>query len=117
MRPVLSTPRISKTNALARMVDVLADLGFEPEPPTGSRAVEIRLRHCPFIDLVDEHAEVICSLHLGLMQGALAAMNGPVTVDRLIPFAQPDLCVAHLTPVGAIGQRADTKQVGSGSGS
>lgn len=93
--------RVSKARALAGMVDILADLGFEPEAPASPRAVEIRLRHCPFIDLVDEHAEVICSLHLGLMQGALAAMNGPVTVDRLVPFAQPDLCVAHLASVGA----------------
>lgn len=88
--------RVSKSEALARAVDVLADLGFEPEPVTSSRTSEIRLRHCPFLDLVDEHAEVICSLHLGLMQGALAALRGPVTVDRLDPFVQPDLCVAHL---------------------
>ena len=32
------------------------------------------------------------------MQGALAQLGGPVTVDRLEPFAEPDLCVAHLSP-------------------
>jgi predicted ArsR family transcriptional regulator len=35
-------------------------------------------------------------VHLGLMQGALTAMRAPVTVDRLDPFVEPDLCVAHL---------------------
>jgi hypothetical protein len=32
------------------------------------------------------------------MQGALTAMRAPVTVDRLDPFVEPDLCVAHLAP-------------------
>lgn len=75
---------------------MLGELGFEPEPHKGARSTEIRLRHCPFLDLVGDHADVICSLRLGLMQGAMAQLNGPVTVDRLDPFAEPDLCVAHL---------------------
>ena len=87
----------SKTEALTRVVGVLADLGFEPEPVVGPRAKEIRLRHCPFLDLVDDHADVICSVHLGLMQGALAALNTTVTVERLDPFVEPNLCVARLT--------------------
>lgn len=91
--------RSTKTQALTRVVDVLADLGFEPEPHRGAHATQIRLRHCPFLDLVDKHADVICSLHLGLMQGALAVLDGPVTVDRLDPFVEPDLCVAHLASV------------------
>lgn len=60
------------------------------------RAREIRLRHCPFQNLAEQHGEVICSVHLGLMQGALSAMRAPVSVDRLDPFVEPDLCVAHL---------------------
>jgi predicted ArsR family transcriptional regulator len=90
----------SKAEALTRVVGVLTDLGFEPEPPGGGRSREIRLRHCPFLELVDEHADVICSVHLGLMQGALAAMKAPVTVDRLDPFVEPDLCVARLAATG-----------------
>jgi hypothetical protein len=38
----------------------------------------------------------VCSLHLGLMQGALARMRAPVTADRLQPFAEPSLCIAYL---------------------
>ena len=91
----------SRTAALTRVVDVLADLGFEPEPVAGPRAKEIRLRHCPFLDLVDDHADVICSVHLGLMQGALASLNTTVTVERLTPFAEPNLCVAHLASTAA----------------
>lgn len=87
---------VTKTAALTRLGTVLADLGFAPEPHSGGRSKDIRLRHCPFLDLVDDHAEVICAVHLGLMQGTLTALNGPVTVDRLDPFVEPDLCVAHL---------------------
>ena len=77
-------------------MELLAELGFEPEPADGRRTREIRLRHCPFQNLAEQHGEVICSVHLGLMQGALTAMRAPVTVDRLDPFVEPDLCVAHL---------------------
>lgn len=86
----------SKTRAVNELVELLAELGFEPEPAYSPRTREIRLRHCPFQNLAEEHGEVICSLHLGLMQGALSAMRAPVTVGRLDPFVEPDLCVAHL---------------------
>jgi predicted ArsR family transcriptional regulator len=86
----------TKTEVLTRVVAALDELGFEPEPHKGARSTEIRLRHCPFLDLVGDHGDVICSLHLGLMQGVMAQLNGPVTVDRLDPFVEPDLCVARL---------------------
>ena len=86
----------SKTRAVTELVELLAELGFEPEPADRPRTREIRLRHCPFQNLAEQHGEVICSVHLGLMQGALTAMRAPITVDRLDPFVEPDLCVAHL---------------------
>lgn len=83
------------SSAVSRVVGVLEDLGFEPEP-VAVDAREIRLRHCPFLDLVAANAKAICSLHLGLMQGAFASLDAQVTVDRLDPFVRPDLCVATL---------------------
>lgn len=35
--------------------------------------------------------------------GALETWAAPVSVDRLDAFVEPDLCLAHLTPVGAAG--------------
>ena len=95
--------RVTRGEALTSLTRMLDDLGFRPEPPTGPRDRTIRLRHCPFLELVDEagRAEVVCSLHLGLMRGALESEHAPVTVDRLEPFVEPDLCVAHLVPAGA----------------
>ncbi len=89
---------VKRGEALTHMTRVLSDLGFAPEAHSGPRDTTIRLRHCPFLGLVTgtDYSEVICSLHLGLMQGAFALLQGPVTVDGLDPFVEPDLCVAHL---------------------
>lgn len=92
--PVAATRAV----ALTRLTNLLDDLGFQPEQANASRARQIRLRHCPFLDLVDDHADIVCALHLGLMQGALSALDAPVTVDQLDRFVEPDLCVAHVAP-------------------
>lgn len=98
--------RPSRRQALDRLRQMLDTLAFAPEPPTAARDNTIRLQHCPFLavvgDPVSEHhhegqrTNVICSLHLGVMQGALAALDSPVTVERLVPFAEPDRCVVHV---------------------
>ena len=80
---------------VAALVAVLDDLGFAPEPRAGGR--QIGLRSCPFLDVARARPDVVCPLHLGLMQGALAASDAAVTVDRLEAFVEPDLCLAHLT--------------------
>jgi predicted ArsR family transcriptional regulator len=88
-------PKLSRAATVGAVVDVLDDLGFRPEPPT-SRATQIRIRHCPFQEVVKTHGSVICALHKGLMQGVLGTLNAPVTVTSLEPFVEPDLCVARL---------------------
>jgi predicted ArsR family transcriptional regulator len=86
--------------AIERLTDLLADLGFSPERRSGATDVgEIGLRSCPFLELARIRRDVVCPVHLGLMQGAMAAWDAPVTVDALTPFAEPDLCVAHLAPM------------------
>jgi predicted ArsR family transcriptional regulator len=77
-------------------VDLLGDLGFSPEHRPTDSGGQIGLRHCPFLDLVETQARVVCPLHLGLMQGAATALGASVTVERLEPFAEPDLCLVHL---------------------
>lgn len=78
-----------------KLVDLLDDLGFAPEPDAAG--TEIALRHCPFLELAKERPEVICPIHLGLMQGAMTAWDAPVTVDGLRPFVESDRCVAQLS--------------------
>lgn len=83
---------------------MLADLGFDPRPAGGDGPGppdRVWLRHCPFLELAEEHGSIVCPLHLGLMQGALAELRAPVSAVRLEPFAEPDACLAHLSATGA----------------
>ncbi len=81
-----------------QLVGLLDELGFEPERNHVVGAGQVGLRHCPFLELAENRSAVVCPIHLGLMQGALQSWNAPVTVDRLEPFAEPDLCLARLAP-------------------
>ncbi|MFD6322493.1 helix-turn-helix transcriptional regulator [Streptomyces sp. NPDC058442] len=108
---------VTGREAVDRLVALLADLGFDPVAPVapvapvnqagpvndGSDEVPdvIRLRHCPFLELAEEYRQIVCPLHLGLMKGALAALDAPVAAGRLVPFAEPDVCHAHFVPARA----------------
>lgn len=86
--------------AVDRLTDLLTELGFAPRKHRGTAGVEeIGLHNCPFLELADDRRDVVCPVHLGLMQGAMAAWEAPVTVDSLTPFVRPDMCVARLRPV------------------
>ncbi|MFG1677594.1 helix-turn-helix transcriptional regulator [Micromonospora sp. NPDC049282] len=87
--------------SVERLMHMLDELGFAPERAPGSDRPQIDLRQCPFLELAVSRSDVVCPVHLGLMQGAMQSWGSPVTVERLDPFVQPDLCVAHLTSIGA----------------
>jgi predicted ArsR family transcriptional regulator len=82
--------------ATRELVAALDDVGFQPEPRTLRHERQILLRHCPFREAAIEHEEVVCAVHLGLMQGMLAELDAPIVAERLDPFVEPSLCVAHL---------------------
>jgi predicted ArsR family transcriptional regulator len=75
---------------------ILDEVGFAPEAVADGAGYQLRLRQCPFREVAEAHQEVVCQLHLGLMQGVLDEMRAPVTAERLRPFAEPGLCVADL---------------------
>jgi predicted ArsR family transcriptional regulator len=80
-----------------RLIGLLDDLGFAPQRLEAHGETQVGLRHCPFLELAEGRSAVVCPIHLGLMQGALSTWRSPVTVDRLEPFVEPDLCLAHVT--------------------
>lgn len=90
---------ISRDDAVARLTTMLEDLDFAPEPVAGEGGPpdRIRLRHCPFLELAEPHRDLVCPLHLGLMQGAMIELGAPVEVSALEPFAETTACLAHLT--------------------
>lgn len=90
--------RTEAGEAVDKLIAILADIGFGPEAVPDEQRPQILLHHCPFRDIAEHSQQVVCAIHLGLMQGALAEMRAPVTAERLEPFVQPNLCRAHLTP-------------------
>jgi predicted ArsR family transcriptional regulator len=82
--------------AVGRLLELLAEVGFEPRLDRGGRGLRILMRPCPFLELARTHQDVICPIHLGLMRGALAELGAQTRATKLEPFVQPDLCVARL---------------------
>jgi predicted ArsR family transcriptional regulator len=77
-----------------QLVGLMDDLGFEPRLAPDRSAVE--MHHCPFHQVAQQHSDVVCGLHLGLMQGALQQLGSGLHATRLQPFATPRTCLAHL---------------------
>jgi predicted ArsR family transcriptional regulator len=90
--------RVDATEGIRRLLAVLADVGFAPDPMSDLPAPVIGLRHCPFREIAVQNPELVCSLHLGLMRGVLSEVRAPLTAQRLEPFVEPSLCLAHLAP-------------------
>ena len=55
------------------------------------------LKRCPFQEVATTYQSVICSVHLGLIRGALAELATGIEADSLKPFAEPGACIGHLT--------------------
>jgi len=94
--------RPSAAGALAGLTGLLAGIGFDPQATTGKAggAAEVLLRACPFREVAREHQEVVCSLHLGVIRGALDRMRAPLAAGRLEVFPEPGVCRVHLTIPG-----------------
>jgi predicted ArsR family transcriptional regulator len=90
--------RTSEPAARAAVLEHLRGLGFDPEV-VGDGGI-IRLRRCPFLDTARTNETVVCSIHLGLLRGMLAALDAPLEAADLIAFAEPTACHARITPTG-----------------
>jgi predicted ArsR family transcriptional regulator len=86
-----------RETALVRLDALMEGVGFAPvtDPGEGNDA-EVRLHHCPFLEVAAERSEVVCAVHRGLMEGALDEIDAPLEVTDLRPFVRPGVCVARL---------------------
>jgi predicted ArsR family transcriptional regulator len=89
---------LAAEDGIDRLVGMLREFGFDPaleeHDTAGTRRV--LLRRCPFLDVAREHQEVVCSVHLGLMRGALDELGVEVEAEDLLPWATPEGCISHL---------------------
>lgn len=77
-----------------RTLALLTELGFAPQ--SDGTVTTAALRRCPLLDVARAHPDVVCNVHLGIVQGALAAFGGDPAPAALLPFAEPDACRLHL---------------------
>jgi len=99
LEPGLEPPALFDTadEAIDCLVDVLDELGFAPERrESENEEQQVGMRHCPFLELAENQTDVICQLHLGVIQGVLEARRAPISAQRLDPLVTPDLCLLHL---------------------
>ncbi len=78
----LSGDRLGGEADLARLVEVLADVGYEPAPMDDG---VLMLRNCPFDALVDRHRTLVCGTNLAFVEGLLAGLGVSDAVARLDP--------------------------------
>lgn len=97
----LPAPHEGSESDAARERQILAldahldKMGFDPvlDPDT----LTFDLWRCPFLELALKRPEVVCSVHLGLAQGVLEQVGGPVHAQALEPFVGPQHCALRLT--------------------
>ena len=76
------------------VLKVLAEHGFEPRPAADGTVV---LRNCPFHQLAQRHAELICNMNLCLLHAAIDDIGDTGLDARLEP--EVGLCCVKLHPV------------------
>ncbi|MFD2415315.1 helix-turn-helix transcriptional regulator [Amycolatopsis pigmentata] len=90
---------VDAEEALRRLSAVLAEAGFAPGPVSDPATPVIPLLHCPFREVAQQHREVVCSLHLGVIRGVLEEVRAPLAVTGLDPFVDSARCLAYLEQV------------------
>lgn len=84
----------SQAAARREVIDVLDDLGFEPE--SSSRDSRVRLTRCPLLEAANKNPEIVCAVHEGLVRGVLSEVGIEQIEPKLVPFAERGACVLHL---------------------
>ena len=91
---------LAAEQGVAKLASALEEIGFAPEVVAESEGYRLRLRQCPFREVAEQHQDVVCAMHLGLLQGVLEQSRAPVSADSLQPFAEAGGCIARLAVEG-----------------
>ncbi|MGB0111587.1 MAG: helix-turn-helix domain-containing protein [Ilumatobacteraceae bacterium] len=71
-------------STLEALVADLDRLGFDPlvtESPDDDDAAVVAFANCPFSELAEQHPDLVCGLHRGLVAGFVAEMGDAVTTE------------------------------------
>ncbi len=75
-------------------VELLDELGYAPAPDGEDR--EVVLHRCPLLQAAYRFPDVVCSVHLGMVQSALEAHGASSAASELRPFSAPGQCYLRL---------------------
>jgi predicted ArsR family transcriptional regulator len=85
--------RLPAGRNLAVLQEAMAQAGFDPRfRRAGRGTVEISLRDCPFRELLEDHRELVCAIHRGLLEGMLGALKPPLALGSFEPLAERTVC-------------------------
>ena len=88
--------RLAGAGRARRLIGTLDGAGFDSHVVEQADGLDLHVSHCPFLEVAEQHHEVVCSVHLGLMRGILAEGGSTLSATSLEPLVQPSLCIAHL---------------------
>lgn len=71
--------------------------GFDPAVAVDDDGAVIAFAHCPYQDLADEHPELVCGLHRGMVEGFVAARVDRCSVT-FSSLADREPCRVELVP-------------------
>jgi len=91
----LPGPGSSGSSESGKLVRALDRLGFGPDEGAGDGG-EIHLHACPFRSLELGDNDLVCTVHLGLLQGAAEGLGHAPEDVSLIPHVTPEVCVVKL---------------------
>lgn len=84
------------TDALEALIVEQARLGFDPEVVDLDHGAVMAFAHCPFRSLAEQHPDLVCSLHCGLVEGLVQEIGG-ADVVRFHPLVDRTPCQVELS--------------------
>jgi predicted ArsR family transcriptional regulator len=75
-------------------VELMDELGYQPAADEQAR--EVVLHHCPLLQAAHRFPDVVCAVHLGMVQMALARNGADPAGAELTPFSAPGECSLRL---------------------
>lgn len=85
--------RAAAGHNLAVLQEAMASAGFDPRFRRAiDGTVEVTLRDCPFRELLDDHRDLVCSIHRGLVEGMLGALEPPMSLEAFTPLTERATC-------------------------
>jgi predicted ArsR family transcriptional regulator len=85
--------RAAARHNLAVLQEAMSSAGFDPRfRRVDGSAVEVTLRDCPFRELLEDHRELVCAVHRGLIEGMLGALSPPLELREFAPLTERAIC-------------------------